>query len=598
MTTILGLHDGHDCSAAVMIDGKVISAAQEERFSGLKMDCGYPEKAIEACLRLAGVSAVDLDEVVVATENYLPVLTKLKRDTVFSIEDHVTEQYKFWKPLKQGETPSYWDIYKDRDDLDFDSPYPTDDYMDYYLSPEDKVKVAEIRLTSIAEKLGIPRSKIRIINHEICHVYYAYYASPLRGDTLALTADSFGDHSNGTVSLISNSSQEYLDTTDENYIARVYRYITLLLGLKPLHHEYKVMGLAPYANSYEIAKCKEAFSMIQKLEGTKIRLDQKPPDLFFHFKEILECHRFDGIAGALQEWTEDVLCEWLANSINETGRSNVVFSGGVAQNIKACKSMAEIDGVSDFYVAPAAGDTSIPIGACYFATWENLKKTKGDVGSIKDLENIYLGTDFSDADVRASLEKNRAQERYTISESVTPDRIAGLLESGKIIGRCSGRMEFGMRSLGNRSILADPRNPDTVKKINDAIKYRDFWMPFTPSILSERADDYIVNPKKLKSPYMTMAFDSTKLAQEHLAAAMHPADMTVRPQILEKQKNPEYHAIISEFEKRTGVGGVLNTSFNLHGHPIVLGPDESLFTMANSDLDAVVIGNFLVEKPN
>jgi len=150
--------------------------------------------------------------------------------------------------------------------------------------------------------------------------------------------------------------------------------------------------------------------------------------------------------------------------------------------------------------------------------------------------------------------------------------------------------------LGNRSILADPRNPDTVRKINAAIKFRDFWMPFTPSILAERESDYIINPKGLKSPFMTMAFDSTKLAQKDLIAALHPADFTIRPQILEEKRNPEYYAIIKSFEKLTKVGGLLNTSFNLHGDPIVLGPKEAVYTFENSEIDGLILGNYYVEK--
>jgi carbamoyltransferase len=174
--------------------------------------------------------------------------------------------------------------------------------------------------------------------------------------------------------------------------------------------------------------------------------------------------------------------------------------------------------------------------------------------------------------------------------------IARLLTEGKIIARCAGRMEFGLRALGNRTIMADPRDYRIVRKINEAIKFRDFWMPFTPTILAERESDYIVNPKNLSSPFMTMAFDSTELAQKELIAALHPADLTVRPQILLEEKNPGYYSIIKEFEKLTGVGGILNTSFNLHGYPIVLGPEQAIFTLENSELDGVLIGDYYIER--
>jgi carbamoyltransferase len=256
----------------------------------------------------------------------------------------------------------------------------------------------------------------------------------------------------------------------------------------------------------------------------------------------------------------------------------------------------ELPEVEDIFVCPAAGDTSLPLGACYYGMWQYLQANNLPMETMKPLDNIYLGPEFSDDAIAASLDQNRVAQKYRVSKGVQPDLIARKLAEGKIIARCSGRMEFGLRALGNRSILADPRRPDTVRRINDAIKFRDFWMPFTPTILAEREPDYIVNPKGIQSPYMTMAFEATPLARQELIAALHPADLTARPQILEERRNPEYYAIIKKFEGLTGVGGVLNTSFNLHGDPIVLGPQQALFTLENSALDALILGDYLIER--
>lgn len=597
MEIVLGIHDGHDSSAAVLVNGVIVAAAQEERYSGLKVDCGFPRLAIQAVLHQAGLSIKDVDHVAVSTERPNPLVMKLKREANFSVDDYIYEQHAFWKPLRYaGETVDYWKLFKDREDFTFDDSYQLDDYLSYHLTPEQRDRAASIRLDNIADLLGTDRAKVRAITHENCHIAYAYFASPLRGEVLSLTCESMGDHSNATVARISEKGLTFLDTTTENYLARLYRYITLLLGLKPVHHEYKVMGLAPYANEYEQAKSYKIFSDLQRVDGIKLRLGTKPSDMFFHYQEALSGHRFDGIAGALQTYTEDVLCKWLTNCVHETGLSRVVFSGGVAQNIKACRAMAQLDAVEDFFVSPAAGDTSISIGACYWAYWQNQLSCGGDVSKILPLDNIYLGSEFSDSEGKAYLAEVRAGEKYDIVENASPDRIAALLANGDILARCSGRMEFGMRALGNRSILADPRRHDTVRKINTAIKFRDFWMPFTPSVLAERADDYLYNPKGLRSPYMAMAFDSTEMGRRDLVAALHPADFTGRPQLLEQRRNPGYHALISAFEKITGVGAVLNTSFNLHGHPIVLGPKEAYFTLENSDLDGIILGDTLVQR--
>ncbi len=187
-------------------------------------------------------------------------------------------------------------------------------------------------------------------------------------------------------------------------------------------------------------------------------------------------------------------------------------------------------------------------------------------------------------------------EGLEVRDVISPDEIAKLLADGNVLGRCAGRMEFGLRALGNRSILADPRRWDTVAKINEAIKFRDFWMPFTPSMLESRAADYLVNPKAIPAPFMTHAFDSTALARKDLPAAMHPADKTLRPQVLNEKDNPGYHEIISAFEQQTGVGALLNTSFNLHGEPIVADAQDAYSTLIRSDLDGILVGNTALLK--
>jgi len=332
------------------------------------------------------------------------------------------------------------------------------------------------------------------------------------------------------------------------------------------------------------------------VEGLHIKFNEKPKDLYFHFLESFQGHRFDGIAGALQVFLENLLTTWVQNCVDETGIKRIVFAGGVAQNIKACKKISGLETVDDLLVSPAAGDSSLPIGACYYAMWNYLTQHNLDTGIMKPLDNIYLGPEYPDEEIQEVLKEKGMYSKYRVTKGLDPRDIARLLTEGKIIARCAGRMEFGLRALGNRSILADPRDYRIVRKINEAIKFRDFWMPFTPTILAEREADYIVNPKNLSSPFMTMAFDSTELAQKELIAALHPADLTVRPQILQEKRNPGYYSIIKEFEKLTGVGGILNTSFNLHGYPIVLGPEAAIFTFENSDLDGVLIGDYYIER--
>lgn len=597
MKTILAVQEAHDAAAAIMIDGTIVAAAQEERFSGLKGDYGFPRQAVKACLKAAGIDSQQIDKVLLCTEAWNPVLTKIKRNANFSVDDWVTEQREFWKPtLLEGKSVRYYDLFKDNPDFAYDDFYPLDDVLDGYMDEAEMRKMKEIRIDTIAAYLEIDRNKIEAVRHEECHTFYSYFASPLRGEVLALTAEGIGDYCNGSVSTFNETGRTELSYTKENHIGHIYQYITLVLGMKPAQHEYKVMGLAPYANSHEVAKSFKAFAKVLKVEGLDIVFDQKPEDLYFHFRDALEGHRFDGIAGAVQQFTEQLLCDWTRACVEHSGLKRICFSGGVAQNIKAAMTMMELDCVDDIYICPAAGDTSIPIGGCYYAMWQHLRETGGDVAKLKPLDSMYLGPEFSNEDILKTLGETGAENRYSVRRDVTPEQVASLLADGKIIARCSGKMEFGLRALGNRSILADPRNPDTVRKINQAIKFRDFWMPFTPSILAERADDYLVNPKGIRSPFMTMAFNTTELAHKDILAALHPADFTARPQILEREHNPEYYDIISEFEKLTGIGAVLNTSFNLHGDPIVLGPKEAIYTLDNSELDGLLMNNILLER--
>ncbi|KPA11440.1 carbamoyltransferase [Candidatus Magnetomorum sp. HK-1] len=595
MKTILGVHDGHDSSAALMIDGEIVAAAQEERFTIRKGDCGYPKNSIDYCLNVLNLSGKTIDEVVVVTHSMNLHVAKIKRKFNYSVDDWVKEQHEFWKPLLfENRQVSLYNLYKDRDDFIYGDSYPLDHFLNGNIDDEVMRKAVEIRLKCIAERVNVPIEKVRILTHEDCHIYYSYYSCMDRDEKIALTSEGIGDYSNGTVSVMSEDGKNELAHTKDNHLVHIYRYITLLLGMKPDHHEYKVMGLAPYANKKELEKSYKIFKDILKIDGLNIVYDQKPDDLYFHFRKQLEGHRFDGIAGAVQKFVEKNLCSWTKACLNKTKLPKICFAGGMAQNIKACKKITEIEGVESLYVSPAAGDSSLPIGACYLAMWEYLHSKKQKTDIIQPLSNIYLGPQFSNKDVEEALNRNKVSTKCKIIKGVQAKEIATRLAKGQIIARCSGRMEFGLRALGNRSIMADPRIYDTVRKINVAIKFRDFWMPFTPSILSERAEDYILNPKNIQSPYMTMAFDSTDLAKKDLIAALHPADFTIRPQILKKESNPGYYEIIKSFEKITGVGGILNTSFNLHGYPIVLGPEEAIFTFNNSELDGLILEDYLI----
>ncbi len=573
-------------SAALIKDGKLIAAVCEERFTRNKNEMGYPVKSIEYCLEEAKLDKSEIDYVVSATHN-LPAFNEVtKRYPKFSIEDYIKENDEYWKPLLfQNIDNDYFSIF----------PKMKNEFYDFsFLETEtDKTKWNELfkieRQKNIMKEFGISEKQIRFIDHHTCHAAYAYFMSPFRDDVLILTADAFGDGVNCTISIGSDNKFETKFSSPNNNLARLYKYITLLLGMKPNEHEYKVMGLAPYATDYIIKKPLEIFSSTQFVNDLEFEYKNKPTDHYFWFKDKLEGCRFDGIAGALQRYVEDMMKEWVTNAVRKFQKKSVVFSGGLAMNIKVNKVISEISDIEKFFVAGGGGDESLSIGAALFFASEIDEKNRfhtpihdyhgPSIDSI-DVEKILLEKEFSDFQVKKT-------DNYELAE---------LLAQDYIISRCKGRAEFGPRALGNRSILANPGNIDNLRKINEKIKFRDFWMPFTPSLLIETAERYIINPKKILSPYMTIAFDCTEIGKRDLIAAIHPADNTARPQFVDKKYNQDYHDLISKFEEKTGIGGLLNTSMNLHGEPIVGNSRDALHTLVNSDLDAVLIDNLLVTR--
>ena len=248
----------------------------------------------------------------------------------------------------------------------------------------------------------------------------------------------------------------------------------------------------------------------------------------------------------------------------------------------------ELDCVDDLFVAGSASDESQCIGACYFANYENGITNK-------PLENLYLGTENSEDEVSSYIEDQKLGEKYDISDA-TNIKVAKLLADGEVVSRVCGKMEFGSRALGNRSILANPSNPGIIQHINELIKGRDFWMPFAATVLDTFADKYLVNNKEFDSRYMAVAMDTKKEFLSDIKAGTHPYDETIRPQILTKEQNSEYYDLITEFSKLTGIGSLLNTSYNLHGLPVVNDVADAIHVFENSGLRHLVLNNILISK--
>ena len=367
-------------------------------------------------------------------------------------------------------------------------------------------------------------------------------------------------------------------------LARIYRFVTIYLRMLGDSHEYKVMGLAPYYDGFRYKEVEKVFHKMQKVKGTEFIFNKKIKNIFYYLEKELFNYRFDYIATALQSFTEKVLVKWFQNILNKYGGSHITYSGGQSMNVKANYQISKLKKIKKIYVCGSGTDDTLPIGACYDYASKNNKKTL-------PLENMYLGThaNYSNKDLKKF-------SKYKITKVTNMKQVLNCLIKHQIIAVCRNRAEMGQRALGNRSILADPRYGQNIQKINNAIKQRDFWMPFAPVILSEYQKKLIKNPKNLESPHMTFAFETTSFAHKNLTAAIHQADKTARAQILKKIHNKDLWELINLFYKKTGVPGLLNTSFNLHGYPIVNTIFDAKKVFEKSDLSALWINNHIIEK--
>lgn len=603
---ILGIMWEENSTAALMVDGEIVACVSEERFSRLKNDERYPKQSIEYVLQEGGVKPEELDIVAFTGKIWSPYYVLTRRYSASSVEDYIKEQKEYWYPrFYRNENTRYFDVFEDK--LDFEQ-YPgnweevfsyvkKDDEGSRQLESETTEFFKKFRKKIVSEHLAIDPNKIIFTDHHTAHAHYAYYASPFRKDTLVLTADAWGDNNSATVSEVKNGQFKTIALSQTYILGRLYRYITLLLGMKPNEHEYKVMGLAPYAKEKYYQKILNIFKEIQDVEGLDFVFKNKPTDLYFYFKDKFEGQRFDAIAGALQKYTEDILVKWVKNAVKKTNIKSICFSGGSAMNVKANMEINSLEDVEEIFVAASPGDDSLAIGSAYVAMAEYCNNNRINPNeALKCLKHSYLGPSITDKEIKELIEKEDIESKYSVIYDFDPVYVAGLLARGLVVGRASGRSEFGARALGNRSILADPRKPEIIKTINEKIKNRDFWMPFAATILEKRANDYLVDYKKCGAPFMTMAFKTTQFAKKDLQAGLHPFDSTCRPQVLQPNQNLDYEKLILAFETLTGVGGLLNTSFNLHGEPIVQTAADAYRVFLLSDIDCLVLNNVLIEK--
>src|SRR5262245_11411535 len=581
----------HDAAAALLRDGELIAAAEEERFTRKKHDYEFPAKAIDFCLQTAGIRSEDLDMVVFFEKPFLKF-------------DRILRSSMQTFPRSRG-------VFQES--------------MITWLG--DKLWIKAL----IKQKLGVPDDKIVFSDHHLSHAGSAFYCSPFDRAAI-LTVDGVGEWATATYGVGDGTQIKILkEIRFPHSIGLLYSAFTAFLGFEVNEGEYKVMGMAPFGQPRYVDK---VWKLIRQDSDGSFQLDMSyfsfhrsaeatfnhrfvelfgpardPKANFFtaasgypkYFgsrpfdfdQQVLDNQYYADIAASLQQVTEELLVTMARALHRETGLKHLCMAGGVALNSVANGRILKETAFEELYIQPAAGDGGGAVGAALVGYHTVMGKPRQFV-----MRHAYWGQEHGDAAVADFLKTNGiAHTRYEDDDRLMT-RVVEHLQAGKVIGWFQGRFEWGPRALGNRSIIADPRNPAMKDIVNTKIKFREPFRPFAPSVLAERTADYfdLAEPRRhYPARFMLYVVNVKDNAREVLPAITH-VDGTGRLQTVEADVAPRYHRLISTFGQATGVPVILNTSFNLKGEPIVNTPAEAHSTFSRSGMDVLVLGRHVVEK--
>jgi len=547
----------HDSSACIVRDGELLFAVAEERLSRVKHDAGFPKNAIRACLDFAKVKAEQLDEVCFGWQTAGPVFRH-------DLKCYVTGKMPLTHLNALNSTLHFLSMWHQ-----------------------------ESGAKRFAQQFGPAKAKMRFVDHHLAHAISAYAYSGF-DDAAVLVMDGRGAWEATTIWHGRNGRLEpVLMMPFPDSLGYFYSVFTEYLGFQPNSDEWKVMGLAPYGkpgvdlSAFIDVKAAPYSVHPRQLTAngasTTARISALLGPARVAEGDIDDRHK--DIAYAVQDACEIAMMNAVRLAIEITGSRNVCLAGGVALNSKANGKIAASGLVNRFFVQPAASDDGVALGAALAGYLDNNGRLPN-----KEMRHGYWGPSFDDEAIESAIRTYKL--RYTkVGDPATS--AAELLANGKILGWFQGRMEFGPRALGSRSILADPRDPEMNAKVNNAVKFREWWRPFAPSFKKEAAGEYLESATD--SPFMILTAQVRPEKRSIIPSVTH-VDGSARPQTVEKEINPLYWRLIDEFGKRTGVPVIMNTSFNLRGEAIVHTPTDAIRTFFSSGMDALMIGSFLIEK--
>jgi carbamoyltransferase len=569
---VLGITDGDDGGACIVRDGIILAAVNEERLNRKKQVIGFPSLSIEEVIRLSGIQASDIEAVGVAaiSEKFNPQ----------PLENNG------WFRTKEGFAKRF------RDDISSAlAPYVGNYGLAKGIYHKMRVRISHERRTGIPRllrELGV-QAPIRYYNHHLCHALSADHTSGF-DSALTLTLDGGGDGSCSHAYLADGRSLRRVSSLDSFHsIGNFYAYVTYLCGFKPAIHEGKITGLAAYGRpEYE-----DVFSrLISYRDGQIVNTGN-----VYRWSAIREIKRMlppsfklEDLAASIQTVLEKTTLRYIRHWIERSGARNVALAGGVFSNVKLNQMIAELPEIEAIHVFPQMGDGGLAVGAAYGIGAPDRRREPAS----PRLEDVYLGPAYTDREMRGALDA--AGLIYEHHNEVEKE-IARLLAAGKVVARFDGKMEFGPRALGNRSILYAPTDPSINDWLNKRLKRTEF-MPFAPAVLAEYAGQCFKTNKTSShaTRFMTMTLDCTEWMKRNCPAVVH-VDGTARPQMVDQQINSSFYRIIDEFRKITALPCVINTSFNMHEEPIVCNPADAIRAFRLGQLDYLAMGNFVVKNP-
>jgi carbamoyltransferase len=594
-----------DATVSIVEDGKILYAAGEERFTRKKQQDGFPETAIKKALEYTGLTFDDIDLV-----SY-PFLTAENEKKL--IDQNLVDEKEFLSSFKSGDLKSLLNEASKKVPQRAESIHGLknpNETMEkgilhntfYRLSGAESVlsniastkgskqwaETAEGSFVKWEKELeeGLKRvgykGDVKRMDHHLSHAANAYLTSGF-DRALCITLDGYGSGLAGSVSEgVDGKIKRLHGVKFPNSLGSLYEHVTSSLGFKPSRHEGKIVGLASYGDPDILTPA--LLSRIEQKDGDfKIA---GANSVYFSRYLASKFPKID-VAAAYQNALEVVATNFVKYWVDKTGIDTVVLSGGVTANVKLNQRIFEIEGVNHIYVYPNMGDGGCGSGSALYHSWPG--------GTKASIENAYFGPDFSDDDIKSELDKVGLS--YEKPENYAAE-VAKLIHAGKVVARFDGRMEYGPRALGNRSIMYHAREPEVNQWLNKRLGRTEF-MPFAPVTIYEERERFYHNIKGAEhaAEFMTITFDCTDEMKKECPAAVH-VDGTARPQLVKREQNPGYYDIINEYGKLSGVPCLINTSFNMHEEPIVCSPEDAVRAFVEGKLDYLAIGSYLAKHPD